>query len=329
MDGRWVLVDSGSQFGTYVNGRTEHTSIRVTGPGRLIQCGPPARSGSSLHGRRPTWWRRRSRAGRPRPSAVPPRCPAARAPGPAVPAPDGPPPASGRAPTETASPRRSAARRGRRGGRPGSHRTRPAAGRRGARAPVPPPGADHHRPAARLHRGPQRPVCSRMHGTSAPRRAAGPTRNQSKRAPSSTGAGSPPSSSTNASSCGSGTRSPAPSSRWCRSCRRSRRRAGSPVGAATGGCWSRGRRRGRPGPDRRRDHRPGRCCSPAMTTTAGRGGDRSTARPTPADTMDVLTDAELDVGQGGDGADHRRDHRRRRGAGVLRRVPGRSSAPTG
>ncbi len=41
----WVLVDSGSQYGTYVDGRriTEH---RVTGP-VTIQCGPPA-PGSSL-----------------------------------------------------------------------------------------------------------------------------------------------------------------------------------------------------------------------------------------------------------------------------------------
>jgi len=45
VEGGWVLVDSGSQYGTYVDGRriTEHP---VTGP-VTVQCGPPA-AGSSL-----------------------------------------------------------------------------------------------------------------------------------------------------------------------------------------------------------------------------------------------------------------------------------------
>jgi putative serine protease PepD len=45
VEGGWVLVDSGSQYGTYIDGRrvTEHP---VTGP-VTVQCGPPA-AGSSL-----------------------------------------------------------------------------------------------------------------------------------------------------------------------------------------------------------------------------------------------------------------------------------------
>jgi putative serine protease PepD len=98
VEGGWVLVDSGSQYGTYIDGRrvTEHP---VTGP-VTVQCGPPA-AGSSLRITPDSVVSAALQAAPPAPPPAPasPATPAA-APSPEPPAP-APPAASGPGTGET------------------------------------------------------------------------------------------------------------------------------------------------------------------------------------------------------------------------------------
>ena len=242
----WVVVDSGSQYGTYVDGRriSEH---RVTGP-VTIQCGPPS-PGSSLK-ITPDVVSARTRAASPVPVSVPDAT-AARA------------RAAGRrdAPADGWVRRDVHPRRPHHPGPPGAnhgpHRAGPARGRRGRGVPVPAPGPPDDRPAPRVRRDHQRPSSARgCTARSAPPRAAGPTATPPRRAPTSRAPDRAVPRSRRAPGCVWATRWPGPSSLWCRSSRRRRRSAGSLVGGATAAAGG-GLDRRSPGGDRRRDHHPG------------------------------------------------------------------------